>query len=468
MFGKMHVRLALLAAVAFGLATPVRAQEMQFDQSALIRSLLPMVVNITAVVANTIPPPQTASAGGDPGVAASPQKRQLGSGFVIDPQGVIVTNYHVIEGAYKIITTFSDGNQLEAQVLEADRLSDIALLKVAAPKPLPTVHWADSATVRVGDSVLAIGNPLGVGLSVTGGIVSATNRNIMETPYDDYIQTDAPINHGNSGGPLFDMRGKVVGINTAIISPTAGSAGVGFAIPADDARFVIGQLQRYGWLHPGWMGLKVQQLTPEMAEALGMQAPRGSIVANITPDGPAAMAGIAVGDIVLDYNGQTPTDERALLRDIASTRPGTIVALKIRRGAEELTVPVTITKWPRRIWENMDAPIQQAKPTRIITPDLGIKVGVLSDTQRVTLATDAGKPGVLVTAVAPDSDAAQRGILPGDAILRVQNREIASPADFYAGLDEARRSGRDFVLVLVLPKKQVQPGPEWYALQIAP
>ncbi len=465
-FRRARSAVAFLAAILIA-APAAHAQEMQFDQSALVQSLLPMVVNITAVVAASIPAPQSAGAMGDPGLAASPEKRQLGSGFIIDPSGVIVTNYHVVDGAYELIVTFSDGTQTTANVLEADRLSDIALLKVSTRAKLPTAKWADSRSVHIGDPVLAIGNPLGVGLSVTGGIVSALHRNIMETPYDDYIQTDAPINHGNSGGPLFNLHGQVVGINTAIISPTAGSAGIGFAIPANDARFVIGQLQKYGWLHPGWLGIKVQQITPDMAQALGMGEPQGSIVAEVMTDSPAAKAGLEVGDIVLDYNNRMPPNERELLADIAITEPGTTVPITVLRGATKLRVPATIAEWPRRQWETFDAPVQQARPVPMIPPDLGIKVAALPATQRVMLHLDAASPAVLVTSVQPGTDAAQRGVKAGDAILRVQSQVTASAAAFYAAIADARQQHRDFIVVLLLPQKQVTPGPEWIALQIA-
>jgi serine protease Do len=468
MVRRLRAGLVLVLFVALGSWPPARAQEMQYDQSGLIRRLLPMVVNVTAVVPLAVPVPHAASAMGDPGMQATEQKRQLGSGFIIDPSGVIVTNYHVIDGAYEIIVTFADSTQTQAEVLEADRLSDVALLKVTTPMPLPAVRWADSSTVKIGDPVLAIGNPLGVGMSVTGGIVSAVNRDIMETPYDNYIQTDAPINHGNSGGPLFDTFGKVVGINTAIISPTAGSAGLGFAIPANDARFVIGQLQRYGWIHPGWMGIKVQQLTSDMAEALGMAELRGSIVANVTKGGPAAKAGIEVGDVVVAYAGKTPPNERALLRDMASTPPGETVAISIRRGGRVMDLQATIAEWPRTSWEDVDAPIKPAKLTHAVPADLGIKVAALPEAQRIKLGLGPDTEGVLVTGVAPGTDAAQRGIAQGDAILRVQSHVLASTADFHAALTEARRQDRKFVLILRLPQKQVHPGPEWAALQIAP
>ncbi|HJS84919.1 MAG TPA: trypsin-like peptidase domain-containing protein [Acetobacteraceae bacterium] len=465
---RLSATLKVLLACLIAVAPAARAQEMQYDRSALIQSLLPAVVNITALVVAAAPAPSMAGAMADPGLSSSEQKRQLGSGFVIDPKGEIITNYHVIDGAYEIIATFSDGMQLEAKVAAADRLADIALLNVEPPAPLQAAQWGDSGAVRVGDPVLAVGNPLGVGLSVTGGIVSALNRNIMETPYDDYIQTDAPINHGNSGGPLFDMRGHVVGINTAIISPTAGSAGLGFAIPAGDARFVIGQLRRFGWLHPGWLGIKVQQVTPEMAEALGMTEPRGSIVAHVSKSGGAAAAGIQVGDIVLAYNGTTPSDERALLRDIAQTAPGTRVGLTIQRQGGTREVAATVGEWPRQNWERFDAPIAPVKATQVIQPDLGLTVAPLLNAQRIRLSLGPEVPGILITAVAPGTDAAWRGVVAGDAILRVQDRVMRSPADYIPALDAARAEHRQFVLLLMQPLKQTRPGPEWRALQIAP
>ena len=217
-------------------------------------------------------------------------KGYVGSGFVIDPSGLIVTNYHVVEGAFQITVTFSDGTRLEGKTVSASRLADIALVKVDAGHPLPAAHWGNSDTLQVGDQVFAVGNPFGLGISVTAGIVSALNRDIQNSPYDDLIQTDAMINHGNSGGPLFDMQGNVVAVDSTIISPTTGAVGLGFAIPSSSARFVVDQLRTYGWVHPGWIGMKVQQMTPDIAEALGLPQPEGSIVAWVLPDGPAKKA----------------------------------------------------------------------------------------------------------------------------------------------------------------------------------
>ncbi len=445
---------------------PVRAQEMQYDPSALIRKLLPTVVNVTAVVAASIPAPSAMASVGDPGVDATQQKKQLGSGFVIDPEGEIVTNYHVIDGAYELVINFSDGSQTTAQVEDADRLADIAVLKVNVGHPLPAAQWGDSNAVRIGDPVLAIGNPLGVGMTVTGGIVSALNRNIMETPYDDYIQTDAPINHGNSGGPLFNMKGHVVGINSAIISPTTGSAGLGFAIPSRDAQLVIKRLREFGWFRPGWLGIKIQQVTPDMAVALGMEQPQGSIIAEVFPDSPASKAGLKVGDIVLRLNGTTPTDERSLLRDIARMAPGEHATVTILRDGKQLEIPASIVQWPRSFWNKFDAPIKQVKINWVIPPDLGLSLAPVRDDQRATYGLTPDQNGAVITAVAAGTDAAGRGIKPGDLLLQVQDRPIRSAADLRTALAQARESSRNFAMFLLLPKVQISPGPEWIPLQV--
>jgi serine protease Do len=252
-------------------------------------------------------------------------KTAAGSGFVVDPSGVIATNWHVIDGAYEIFVTFSDGARTTATVMGAALVIDIALLKVDIGHPLTAVGWGDSSKVQIADPVLAIGNPLGVGLSVTAGIVSALNRNIMDTPVDDFIQTDAPINHGNSGGPLFNEKGEVIGINAALISPTTAFSGLGFAIPSNDARFIINRLRHSNWVRPGWMGVKVQQVTPEIALGLHMKQPQGSIVAWVTDDGPADLAGIRAGDVILRLDDEIPSDDRALLREIGMSPPGRTV-----------------------------------------------------------------------------------------------------------------------------------------------
>ncbi|MDQ2802952.1 MAG: trypsin-like peptidase domain-containing protein [Pseudomonadota bacterium] len=461
--------LVLMAGMMFFRLAPADAQliQMQDNSSALIHRLLPTVVNVTGIVASGTPPEGAMIASGDPGVEATQQKKKLGSGFIVDADGVIVTNYHVVDGAYKIIITFSDGLQLAAQVSEADRLSDIALLKVEAGRPLAVAHWGDSATLQVGDPVIAVGNPLGVGMTVTGGIVSAFNRDIMETPYDDFIQTDAPLNHGNSGGPLFDMKGAVVGINSAIISPTAGSAGLGFAIPSRDARFVIKRLQQYGWIRPGYLGAKIQELSPEMAEALGIKTPKGSIVAHVVSASPAAKAGVAVGDIILRLNGEAPTDDRALLRQLAQMTPGDKATLTVQRGDKDIDLTATIGEWPRQRWEDLDRPVDFVDNALYIPPDLGIKVAPVSKDQLTKYGLSDTSSGAVVSAVAAGTDAAARGISTGDVILRVQDQAVKSEVEILQTLEQARKQGRTFAMFLVLPKAQVHPGPEWIPLQIS-
>ena len=255
----------------------------------MIRSLLPTVVNI-AVRKDVTTKVNTASASSAAG-GSGQVKSYVGSGFVIDPSGLIVTNYHVVENAFEITVTLSDGTLLPGKVLHASRIADLAVVQVQAGHPLTPVQWGESNKLRVGDQVFAIGNPLGLGTSVSGGIVSGLNRDAQESPYDDFIQTDAAINHGNSGGPLFDMEGKVVGVNSAMVSPTESFSGLGLAIPSDDARFVIDRLIKYGWIRPGWVGVKVQQVTRDIAEAMGQTQP-GLAGRLDLPDSPASKAGL--------------------------------------------------------------------------------------------------------------------------------------------------------------------------------
>ena len=463
---------AIVVVMVRGAVFPAFADEVGANKSDLIRGLLPTVVNISV---RKVEPPKPPAAAGGTAVVDAPKppadnapdiKGYVGSGFVIDPSGLIVTNYHVVEGAFQITVTFSDGTRLEGKTLSASRLADIALVKVNAGHPLPAAHWGNSDSLHVGDQVFAVGNPFGLGISVTAGIVSALNRDIQNSPYDDLIQTDAMINHGNSGGPLFDMQGNVVAVDSTIISPTTGAVGLGFAIPSSSARFVVDQLRTYGWVHPGWIGMKVQQVTPDIAEALGMAQPEGSLVSWVLPDGPAKKGGLEIGDVVLRYGNQQPSDERALLRDIAHTPVGDITSLLVRRGAQELTIPITVQQWPRNQWEARDAPNPVETPKIPTPPDLGLTLVPLPAADKANVGLEADLNGVLVTRVAPDSDPAHRGMASGDVILRVQNQPVATPDQVWAGVDAARADKRDFVLMLVLPKVREVPGPKWLALQL--
>lgn len=449
----------------------IDTQGMMFNQAKLVRGLLPSVVNITARAQIAKP---TTDAGTQESASQFQIRVNAGSGFIVDPGGVIVTNWHVVDGAYEIFVTFADGSRAKAEVVNAARLVDIALLKVEVAHKLPAVRWGDSSKVQIGDPVLAMGNPLGVGLSVTAGIVSALNRNLMDTPYDDFIQTDAPINHGNSGGPLFDLKGEVIGINTALISPTTGSAGLGFAIPSNDAHFVIDRLLHFGWVRPAWLGVKIQEVTPDMASALGMAEPEGSIVAWVVGDGPAEQAGLLIGDIITRFGDQVPTDDRNLLRLIGSSPPGEKVTLTVLRDGKTVEVPVILGEWPKMQWEERDAPVKVAAPHWTIPGDLGLTVRPL--TERDFSAGDyplnaKGMAGVKVLAIQKDAEASRHGLEVGDVILRVDDADVGSEAALQQQIDRAREAHRRFAMFLVLPKNWASkgtkfPGPKWMALRV--
>jgi len=446
------------------LAAPYHAagQEVMFNQSALLRSLLPSVVNIS--IRREVSPDASSSHDAHAS-SATTSKSFVGSGFIIDPTGLIVTNYHVIDRAFDIVVTLADGTKLPGRIVNGARVADLALIRVEAGHPLPATHWGDSSKVAVGDPVFAIGNPLGVGQSVSAGIVSALNRDIMDSPYDNFIHTDAAINHGNSGGPMFNTAGEVVGVDTALISPTTGSTGLGFAIPSNEAKFVVDRLLTYGWVRPGWIGVKVQQVTAEMAAALALRQAAGEIISWITPDGPAAQAGLRVGDVMVQFGGQQPSDERALLRFIAEAAPGTQTTVSLLRDGRNMSVPITVQEWPRMQWEARDAPNLATPPRRTVPPDLGLTVGPITDAARVHLS-DPKISGVLIAGVANGTDAADRGLQAGDVLLRIQDRPVTSKDDMMAALDAARAEQRPFVLALILPQTQDVPGPKWFALRL--
>jgi serine protease Do len=454
------------------LAAPVLAQQMQMMQlgnsamagggAELLRKLLPSVVSI-----NVRKDVVQADSGANASAKAPEIKASFGSGFVIDPSGVIATNSHVVQDAWQIDVTFFDGTKVPAHLLKATRLIDVAIIKVDMDHPLAALPWGDSDKLQIGDPVFTIGNGLGVGISVSGGIVSGLNRDIMDSPYDDYIQTDAVINHGNSGGPMFNDKGEVVGIDTALLSATSGFSGIGLAIPARSARAVIGQLMNYGWLRPGWIGVKIQQLTPEMGQALRMTNPQGSIVANVTPNGPSAAAGLRVGDVVMRLGTATPADERALLRGIATSPIGKPITLGLWRDGKEQSLDVTVQEWPRSQWEMIDVPVSMPASHHQIAPDLGIALAPLDDATRTQLGVTSQHGGIVVTGVAPGSDAAQHGLAAGDVILRVQERTITTAADAQAAFNAARADKLPFILVLIEQKVHRTPGPEWMALRVS-
>jgi serine protease Do len=381
--------------------------------------------------------------------------QSLGSGFVVDPTGIIVTNSHVIEDADEITANFSDGTRLIAEVIGRDPKTDLAVLRVKPSKPLRALRFGDSQALRVGDWVMAIGNPFGLGGTVTVGILSARNRDINAGPYDDFLQTDAAINRGNSGGPLFNMDGDVIGINTAIISPTGGSIGIGFAVPSEVAARVVDQLEEFGETRRGWLGVLIQEVTDELAEGLGMDRPRGALVSEVTPDSPAAAAGIQVGDVVVEYNGRPVRERRELPRMVAETSIDQKVTVKLLRKTQEVSVEVTIA----RLNENEEGadPAAGTAPDANATPDpnqmLGMTLSELSPGLREQYGIGEGVAGVVVTGVADNSPSAEKGVEVGDVILEVAQETVATPKDVQAKVDKLKTDKRRIALLLLINRE---------------
>jgi serine protease Do len=378
----------------------------------------------------------------------------LGSGFVIDPSGLIVTNNHVIEGADEIIVNFVDGSKLKVtKFLGHDPKTDLALLKVEPKEPLKAVSFGNSSAMRVGDWVMAIGNPFGLGGSVTVGIISATKRDINAGPYDDFIQTDAAINRGNSGGPLFNMEGEVIGVNTAIISPTGGSIGIGFAVPSNTATKVLNQLKEYGETRRGWLGVHVQSVTEEIAEGLGLVEPMGALVASVAPDGPAAAAGIEAGDVILGFDGQEIDSMRDLPRAVVGTAIDKDVPVKLLRGGKTLNIIVKIGRLPEDEADGEDE-IEETLPVAPEGEDLlGLTIAPLTDDLREKYAISDKIDGVVITDVEPDSPAARKNVKAGDVIVEVTQEEVHQPHDVIDRLRAVKRSGRGRVLLLLSDAK---------------
>ena len=459
------LRSVLTAALA--LAAPVALAPAAFARPApdsfadLANQLLPVVVNISttqtvqpSVAANVqmpdLPPDSPLRQlfkDLDKGKNAPRHVTSLGSGFIIDPSGLVVTNNHVVEDADEITVTLNDGTALPAKLIGRDDKTDLALLKVVPKKPLPASHFGNSDRARVGDWVMAIGNPFGLGSTVTAGIVSARNRDIAAGPYDDFIQTDAPINRGNSGGPLFDMDGNVIGVNSAIFSPTGGSVGIGFAIPSNMAREVIGQLQKYGSTRRGWLGVRVQNLTGDLAEGMGIPGANGALVADVTDGGPADKAGIKNGDVITAFDGKPVPDSRALPREVADTAAGKAVNIDIIRGGKKQTLHAVVAKL-------QDDDIKPKPPQATAKPSpkatrLGLSLAPLDDVARNKYKLPKDASGVVVTNIDPMGPSADKNFRPGDLIVQVQTQIVRSPDDVNKLVDDATKAGKKVILLLV-------------------
>ncbi len=388
-----------------------------------------------------------------------PRRSQaLGSGFVITEDGFIVTNNHVIEGADEIRVEFFSGLELVAELVGTDPLTDLALLKVDHGSPLPHVPWGDSEGARVGDWVIAVGNPLGQGFSVSAGIISAKGR-ALQGSFDDYIQTDAAINRGNSGGPLFNMDGEVIGVNTAILSPTGGSIGIGFAMSSAVATRVVGQLQEFGETSRGWLGVRIQDVTAEIAEAIGLDSPRGALVTDV-PEGPALEGGVQAGDVIVRFDGGTVNDTRDLVRRVGNAEVGREVTLGVFREGDDLEVNVVLGR--REAAEGMSAP-QAPAPEPNVVDMLGLSLSTLSDSLRDELGLPAGMDGLAITDVDEASEAWTKGLRPGDVITEAGQRPVASVGDFEAQIEQALEAGRRSLLLLIRRDGE----PRFVALSIA-
>ncbi len=388
----------------------------------------------------------------------------LGSGFIIDAAGYVVTNNHVIADADEVTVLLHDDTELKATIIGRDEKTDLALLKVEAGHPLPYVKWGDSDQLRIGDWVMAIGNPFGLGGTVTAGIVSARGRQIGGA-YDDYIQTDASINRGNSGGPLFDMNGQVIGINTAIYSQSGGSVGIGFAIPSTLAKNVLAQIRQFGKPKRGWLGVRIQNVNDELAEGLHLPSTKGALVANVTEGGPADKAGIKQGDVVLRFDSKEVTASRSLPRIVAETAISKKVQVVVWRQGKEMTVDVTVGELTDEVEKAaLSQPEEQGNtgPTEGKIGTLGITVGQITDAARSAFKLENSVKGVIISEVDQSGPAAEKGLQVGDVIVEIDQKAVGSPTDIERRVKEAKKNGFRVVTLLIYRGGDFQ----WFAVRV--
>jgi serine protease Do len=469
------IRSALLAAALLAIALPSRgdAPEPPFAEvfAQLAGRLGGVVVNISTTQA---PPAQNDKKNGPeatPGAPLDeffrdffgekgapggpnpppPKLASLGSGFIVDPAGLIVTNNHVIANAEQIAVTFADDTTLQAQVVGRDAVTDLVLLKVEVKAPLPAAVWGDSSKARVGDWVLAIGNPFGLGGTVTAGIISATARDIRSGPYDDYLQTDASINRGNSGGPMFNLQGEVIGINTAIFSPSGGgSIGIGFAIPAALAQPIVEQLKATGKVERGWIGARIQPVTDEIAESVGLDKSRGAMIASIDPGSPAAQAKLVPGDVILSYDGKPIERSRQLPRLVAESAPDKTVKLTLWRDGKEFEAELKVALLNPNRSPAPPPPAEPEKPKPLPTVDaLGLKLTKVTPEVKKQMQLADGAKGVVIAEVPQNSAGAQQGLRAGDMLTAVGHAAVATPEEVQQRVAAARKAGRRNVLLRV-------------------
>ncbi|HIF25096.1 MAG TPA: DegQ family serine endoprotease [Micavibrio sp.] len=477
MVTKMRNLLIILSLTLFTLATPIGISTANAQKEAVVGTdgfadlaerLLPSVVNISSthkpVEVEDFPdmphfPP------GSPfedffeefmdrrgmGMPAVPPA-SLGSGFVIDAEnGYIVTNNHVVKDADEVRVTFHDDVTVEAEVIGRDEKIDLAVLKIQTDHAMVAVPFGNSDELRIGNWIIAIGNPFGLGGSVTAGIVSAQQRDIQSGPYDDFIQTDASINRGNSGGPMFNLKGEVIGINTAIFSPSGGSVGIGFAIPSNLAKPVIRQLIEFGRTRRGWLGVRIQSVTDEIADSLGLSGSKGALVASTTKDGPAEAAGLEAGDIILDFNGKKINEMRDLPRVVAETPIGEEASVTYWRDGKEHKAKVKIGELEKAEEEGLvtEKPREEPKSDGLTVDSVGLVMRDILPMDREQYNIDDETNGVLVSDVTPMSEAAEKGLSAGDVIVEINQKTVEDAVKAKDIIEKAEKGGRSSVLLLV-------------------
>src|SRR5258707_15351375 len=396
--------------------------------------------------------PGGGSKGGDKSGEFQPRKtNSLGSGFIVDSSGIVVTNNHVIADADEINVIMNDGTKIKADIVGIDKKTDLAVLKFKPPRQLTAVKFGDSDKLRLGDWVVAIGNPFSLGGTVTAGIVSAKNRDISSGPYDSYIQTDAAINRGNSGGPLFNLDGEVIGVNTLIISPSGGSIGIGFAVPSKTVAGVVDQLRQFGELRRGWLGVRIQQVTDEIGESLNIKPARGALIAGVEEKGPAKPAGIEPGDVVVKFHGKDIKDPKDLSRVVADTAVGKDVEVVIIRKGKEETRKVRLGR--REDTEKVQqaaAKTKEEPAEKLVTQKaLGLDLAALSKDLRSKYKIKDSVKGVIITGVDGSSDAAEKRLSAGDVIVEVAQEAVSNAADIKKRVDQLKKDGKKSVLLLV-------------------
>ncbi len=383
------------------------------------------------------------------------QRQSLGSGFIIDPKGIIITNNHVIDKADVVMIKMHDGREFEAKVIGKDDKLDLAVLQVETDEPLPFVTFGDDAKSRIGDWVLAIGNPYSLGGTITAGIISARNRDINSGPYDRYIQTDASINRGNSGGPMFNMKGEVIGINTAIFSPSGGNIGIGFAIPSNQAQHVIGQLRKYGHTKRGRIGISFQQVTDDIAESLGMEEGHGALVSAVVEGGPADRAGILAGDIIIEYEGKVIKKRNELPIWVANTEIGKKVKLVVLRKGKRKKLTLVIDELPEDVVAE-DEPVISDEDEAVEGKDiLGMSLEPITEKVREALKLEDDVEGVLIASIDRNSPAGERGLRRGDVIVEITQEAVTTVNDAVARIEELKDKGRKSVLLKFIRRGNV-------------